>query len=685
MATGDEELDLVGRRIGPFRVLDYLGEGGMGSVYEALHGKLDRRVALKALEGPDRLDEQNRARFLREAQILSRLSHPNICQIHDYVEQDGLDLIVLELVEGKTLRDLMRSGLEEEKRWEVADQILAAVAAAHGQEIVHRDLKPENVMVTPGGKVKVLDFGLARATRETDLTEVHPRPDWPRRPFRSGSGRDFQTQQGWVTGTVDYMSPEQARGEPVTPASDVYSLGLVFQELFGESRPESSEPLPSRLERVRRGESEPVSGVDPDLRSLIERMKAKAPGARPSATDARERLRWIREKPRRRVRKGLVAGALIVLTFLSGLLAWQVHRARVEAERAERAWAEAEGLTAFMLEDLLERLRPLGRLDLLDQVADEARRYYQEVPLEMRSAERNYRHCLALRTIGQVLELEGHWEEAEESYRRVLALARELVAEDPADPRYVRNLGKTWDDLGDVLQMQGRLEEAESAFQESLRLARRLEQLQPAELSSREVLADAWDDLGGLYQEAGQPGRAMEAYREALAASRTLVAEEPGDTAYRSTLARSFHRLGTIREEEGDLLEAEAAFEEALSLDREIVADDPQDTGHRMHLSQALFDLARVRTALGDERSAERLLGEAVEIGRGLLELDPANARWRSSLGRIYRELGDLHASAGRLEEARQAWLEARRVYTPLGPELYREEYREVLERLDGN
>src|SRR4029078_9584445 len=217
------------------------------------------------------------------------------------------------------------------------------------------------------------------------------------------------------------------------------------------------------------------------------------------------------------------------------------------------------GLTAFMLEDLIDRLRPLGRLDLLDQVADEAQRYYQKVPTELRSAERSYRHGLALRTLGQVLELEGRSEHAEESYRKVLAIAQSLIADNPADPRLIENLRQSWDDLGDVLADRDKLDEAAQAVRESPKRAQQLVAARPQDAAAQAVVADAWDDLGGLHQQRGDLDGAVKAYEEGLAVCRQLSGREPENPVWQSKLARAFHRIGTVHEARGEVGLAPAA------------------------------------------------------------------------------------------------------------------------------
>ncbi|MEN8162749.1 MAG: serine/threonine-protein kinase, partial [Acidobacteriota bacterium] len=152
----------IGARIRDIRLVERLGKGGMGEVFVGVDERLGREVAVKTMLQARRLDGTARARFKREAQILSRLEHPNICRLYDLVEEDGNEYIVLELVRGKTLREELDEGLDDAGRMRVAEQVAAALVVAHSMTVVHRDLKPENIMVAEGGLVKVLDFGLAR-------------------------------------------------------------------------------------------------------------------------------------------------------------------------------------------------------------------------------------------------------------------------------------------------------------------------------------------------------------------------------------------------------------------------------------------------------------------------------------------------------------------------------------------
>ena len=214
-----------GHRLGAYAILGPLGSGGMGEVYRARDTRLDRDVAIKVL--PRRLaeDEDALARFEREAKAVAALSHPNILAIHDFSTDGDAPYAVMELLEGETLRQRLQAGaIPARKAAEQALQIARGLAAAHDRGIVHRDLKPENVFVTADGRLKILDFGLAKL-------EEAPPPTGTDSPTLSR-----QTEPGALLGTVGYMSPEQVRGQGATARSDIFSFGAVFYEMLSGQR-----------------------------------------------------------------------------------------------------------------------------------------------------------------------------------------------------------------------------------------------------------------------------------------------------------------------------------------------------------------------------------------------------------------------------------------------------------------
>src|SRR5262245_15093641 len=211
-----------GTRIGPYEVTSPLGEGAMGVVFRAHDTKLQRDVALKLLpdhfaDDPDRL-----LRFQREAQILASLNHPNIAHIHGLEESDNTCCIVMELVEGATLQERLKRGpMPIDEALPIAKQIAEALEAAHERGIIHRDLKPANIKLTSDGKVKVLDFGLAKAFQEQQATALS------NSPTLIGA-----SVPGVILGTAAYMSPEQAKGKEADRTTDVWAFGCVLYEML---------------------------------------------------------------------------------------------------------------------------------------------------------------------------------------------------------------------------------------------------------------------------------------------------------------------------------------------------------------------------------------------------------------------------------------------------------------------
>src|SRR5262245_55470254 len=211
----------AGTKVGPYEILAPLGAGGMGEVYRARDTRLGREVALKALPDAVALDRDRLSRFEQEARAASALNHPNIVTVHDVGRENETAYIAMELVEGRTLRELGAAGPMALRRiLGVAAQIAEGLAKAHAAGIVHRDLKPENVMVSKDGFVKILDFGLAKLVEpQSDGMSAMPTLAHP------------ETHPGTVLGTVAYMSPEQASGEALDFRSDQFSLGSIVYEM----------------------------------------------------------------------------------------------------------------------------------------------------------------------------------------------------------------------------------------------------------------------------------------------------------------------------------------------------------------------------------------------------------------------------------------------------------------------
>jgi len=252
--------------LGHFTLLEKIGEGGMGRVYKARDTRLERLVALKLLAESRMADADRRARFIQEAKAASALNHPNIVTIHEIAEQDGQTFIVMELVEGKPLNETIpRKGMRLTEALRIAVQVADALTAAHAAGIVHRDLKPGNIMVDAHGRVKVLDFGLAKLLGAAAPAAIAEEQET----------RTVLTEDGAIVGSVPYMSPEQAEGKPVDARSDIFSFGAVLYEMITGQRAFRGESRISTLAAVVEKDPQPPSEISADTPPELERLIAR--------------------------------------------------------------------------------------------------------------------------------------------------------------------------------------------------------------------------------------------------------------------------------------------------------------------------------------------------------------------------------------------------------------------------
>jgi len=325
---------MTGRTIAHYQILEKLGEGGMGVVYKARDTHLDRFVAIKVLPPEKVADPERKRRFVQEAKAASALHHPNIITVHDISQQDGIDYIVMEYVEGKPLDELIgRKGLKLRDTLRYGVQIAAGLARAHEAGITHRDLKPSNIMVDDHGPVKVLDFGLAK------LTEPATGEDAPTLTLRPA------TDEGKIVGTVAYMSPEQAEGLKVDARSDIFSFGSVLYEMVTGRRAFQGESKLSTLSAILHKEPKPLGGETPrDLVKVIERCLRKDREKRfQHIADAKIALEELKEEsdsgkfqaPVAGRKRSLVPAAVIVLLVVAAIVAVWVWRSQEAAPVSE--------------------------------------------------------------------------------------------------------------------------------------------------------------------------------------------------------------------------------------------------------------------------------------------------------------------------------------------------------------
>ncbi|MDH3492170.1 MAG: protein kinase [Acidobacteriota bacterium] len=295
MVSGKSNSGLVGKKINHYRIVSRIGTGGMGEVFKALDSKLERSVAIKFIKTEFVKDKSKLRRFAREAKNASSLNHPNILTVYEIGHAKRRQFIAAEFIEGKTLREAMRDGLRGFREiLEIASQVATALNAAHAAGIIHRDIKPENIMLRDDGLVKVLDFGLAK------LLEIRPHPHGPESPRPSVPASPSethtvsqQTNPSSMMGTVAYMSPEQARFEPVDGRSDLWSLSVVLYEMVNGCQPFTGQTVSETISSILSCEPTPmVDDVEDELKRILIKGLAKNPEDRyQTAADLLDDLR----------------------------------------------------------------------------------------------------------------------------------------------------------------------------------------------------------------------------------------------------------------------------------------------------------------------------------------------------------------------------------------------------------
>ena len=323
-----------GRTVGHYVIQELLGAGGMGEVYAAEDTRLKRRVALKVLPDSVAHDETRRRRFEREAQSVAALNHPNIVTLHSVEHIDGTLFLTMELVDGKPLTQIIAKGsMGLAQFFAVAIPLADAIATAHQRGITHRDLKPANIMVTPEGRPKVLDFGLAKAFGlETDA-------------LGDAAVTEPVTAQGFIVGTTSYMSPEQAEGKAVDGRSDLFSLGVVLYEMLTGERPFKGDSGVSVISSILKDTPRAITELNPsvprELWQVVRRCLAKDPEKRlQSAKDLRNELEEVKQS--------LESGELSVVSsrVSAAAITGEAQREKMPGPH-RRVWAMATALVVL--------------------------------------------------------------------------------------------------------------------------------------------------------------------------------------------------------------------------------------------------------------------------------------------------------------------------------------------------
>jgi serine/threonine protein kinase len=674
---------MIGRTIGPYRVIRQIGRGGMGFVYLAQRAddQFRRRVALKAVD-PSLVDKHTLHRFENERQTLAMLDHPNIIKLIDGgATEDGLPWLVMDYVEGETIDkycETRRLALPEQLK--LFRTVCAAVHYAHQNLVIHRDLKPSNILITPDGTPKLLDFGIAKLLR----------PEFAQHTV-GYTRTDLQPM------TPQYASPEQIRGLPITTASDIYSLGVLLYCLVTGRHPYTANSLldleraicetepekPSTVAHASRGEageSAPprAAGIDRDLDMIVLMAMRKEPQRRyASAEHLSEDVRRLLEgRPviarkdtwayrarkliaRHKPGTALTAAAAVALA-VTGLFALRQYRQSQRRATELRQFAEVvlnmdeglrSGLTstrASMLAKAVESLDKLAREAAGDA---ELQRDLVRAYLNMADVQGN----VFIANLGQT-------ETAESLYRKALAIATELDRAHPGDAVARGQVALCSRKIGDALFAKGDFVHALEKYREAQQTGETLAARDPPNPDALQNLTLAWSKTGNTQERLGDVAGAVESYRQCVDRAEKWIA---ADSSKRSSLAYARQRLAELSMMNGESVSAEPEIEKALKIYEEVAGSKPLPAARRT-IAQAFQTLAEVQKRNGKTSDASESIRQTIEITQALLEADPKNQQSLIDLCVALSLRIELDLTEGKRDEAHQETLRALRILKPL-------------------
>jgi len=679
-----------GRRIGKYRIIRVVGEGGMGMVYEAEQEQPRRIVALKVIK-PGLASAELVRRFERESEVLARLQHPGIAQIYEAGAADAgfgpQPYFAMEFIHGVPLTDYAAArALTIRQRLELIAKVCDAVEHAHQRGIIHRDLKPGNILVDDTGQPKILDFGVARATdSDTQATR--------------------QTDVGQLVGTLAYMSPEQVTGDPLEldTRSDVYALGVILYELLVNRLPyELSQQLPEAVRTIRDQDATKLSSISRAYRGDVETIVAKAlekdKGRRytSAATLATDIRRYLADEPimarpasttyqlrkfARRHKALVMATAAVFAVLVAGVIV-----STREALRARKAEQTAQAVNEFLQNDVLAQAgastqaspstKPDPELKVrtaLDRAAariggkfagqpeveanirstmgqsyedlglfPEARNQFERALDLYRRAfgGNNPRTLEAMSRLGNIAEIQGKYPEAETVLSRTLPIQRRVLGPEHPDTLLSMN------HLANVYYYEGKYPQAEALHSQILEIRRRV--LGPDNIET----LGSMSNLASVFDEAGKYPQAESLDLQVLEMRRRVLGTEHPDTL------ASMQNLAHVYDHEGRLAQAEELHSQSLEIKRRVLGPEHPDTLVSMN------NLANVYLEEGKYPQAEALYGRELEIQRRVI--GPEHSYTLMSMGNlaaIYLEEGK-YPQAEELQS--QSFEVARRT---LGPE----------------
>ena len=671
-------------RVGPYRVIRLLGTGGMGLVYLAVRAdeQYEKHVAIKIVKRGTDTDFVLR-RFRQERQILAGLDHPNIARLLDGGNtEDGLPYLVMDYVDGEPITVFCeRRGLDVRERLRLFRTVCGAVHFAHQNLVVHRDLKPGNILVTSDGTPKLLDFGIAKL--------LHPEPS-PHTIDRTEAHLRFFTP--------DYASPEQIRGERITTASDVYSLGALLYELLTGRHPyrvksrtaeaiskavleEDPEKPSTAVTRARDGDATagaPLPGEPQKLRryligdldTIVLKAMRKEPHRRYASAEqlSEDIRRYLEDLPvaarkdtasyragkfLRRHKAGAAAATLVFVSLLGGIVAtsWQARVARREHERAERSLKDVRRLADSFLFEFHDAIADLsGSTPARELVVRRALEYLGTLAREA-GTDRSLQRELAdaYERLGEIqggLNASlGDTTGAIASYRAALGIREALLSADPKSPTDADAFAGCLETLAGILQRTGNADESLRLARRALTVRESLVRADAGNLALRKGLAKAHFVLST--QLVGRPRDRIAEMEKAREIYEALAAEDPRDPNARRSVALTYKYIASDRFSLGEKEIALDGYTKSEAIERELVAADPTNALYKRDLSHSYAGVGQALFALGRIAEGAESFRNAIAIRQELADADPKNAEIRRALAWGYLQLGRQHVDFG--------------------------------------
>jgi serine/threonine protein kinase len=677
----------AGEQLGEYKILSLIGEGGMGEVYLAEDTKLGRKVAIKLLKFGLGATNVIR-RFQQEERILASLSHSNIAQLHGgAVTPAGLPYFVMEYVDGARLDDYCRDlQLSILQRLTLFRKICAAVSFAHQNLVIHRDIKPANIRVTPDGEPKLLDFGIAKLLD-------------PEAPAVGEATMTFAAVM-----TPEYASPEQVRGENMTTATDVYSLGVILYELLTGERPyriktrrpdeivraitEQEPPRPSTALRERKSKFENRDLVDSrlmihdsrllrgDLDNIILKALRKEPARRYGSvaqfsddirrylegrpvTARKDTFNYRTVKFIKRNKVPVAAAGLLFLSLIGGIFATalEARRAHQQRARAEQHFNDVRRLANSLMFEIDDSVKDLqgstptrrlivGRaLQYLDSLASEA----ADNPVLQRELATAYEKIGDIQGNPYYANL-GDADGALASYRKALAIREKLKnVTDTLDARM--EMGRSYRALGDILEQKGNVAGTMENYRRSKATFEELAAANPRDLSVQDELARAYEVLAdGLSRLPNSAPERLKSYQTALSIRQNLLAQKPSDPKLRRSVGVTLLKIGAA----DDAIKPGAVqnIKRGIAILETLSAEDPDNERARRDVGHGYYQLGKTLMEAGDYPAASESRRRAFAIRQEIAAQDPKNAQALFDLANAHGDLSEALTATGASTEA---------------------------------